>query len=63
MGDQFNQGRIDKERACNSHITCIDNHEMLTVTIDSAISRPEWPYYGFVICQFALAQWGKDSNC
>ena len=33
------QGHIDKERACNSHITCIDS-EMLAV---STVSKHEWP--------------------
>ena len=37
------QGHIDKERPCNSCIARIDG-EMLVVTIDSTVSKPEWPY-------------------
>ena len=37
---------------------------MLVVTIDYIImvSKPEYPYYGFVVCQFALAQWDKNRH-
>ena len=32
---------------------------MLVVTIDSMVSKPEWPY---MTLWFALVQWGKNSN-
>ena len=43
MHDSNGHNYIDEERACNSCIACIDG-KMLAVTIDSMVSKTEWPY-------------------